>query len=135
MSGRLLLDSHVFMWLAQDQGLLHPRARDRIDAASELLLSTVSVAELCIKSSLGKLPLPIPLQGDSARGFRELAEAMAVTILPLDLEPAAALHSLPLHHRDPFDRLIVAQAMLGGLGLVTHDRRLGDYVGLDIVWT
>ncbi|CAN5322578.1 type II toxin-antitoxin system VapC family toxin [soil metagenome] len=135
MTVRLLLDSHVFMWLAQDEGRLLLPARDAIASAAEIFLSTVSIAELCIKSGLGKLILPGPVAADPAAGFRQLAQAMGVTILPLDVEPAAALNDLPHHHRDPFDRLLVAQAMVAGLTLVTHDRQLRHYAGLDIVWT
>jgi PIN domain nuclease of toxin-antitoxin system len=135
LSGRFLLDSHVFVWMAQDPALLQPAARRALTDAIEIFLSPVSVAELCIKSAIGKLPLPQAIQADPATGFRELAGAMGVVLLPLDLEPAAALLNLPRHHGDPFDRLIVAQALVNGLTLVTHDRSLAAYEGLDILWT
>ena len=135
MNGRFLLDSHVFLWMAEDEALLQPAAREALADAIEVFLSPVSIAELCIKSAAGKLPLPPPIQADPATGFTQLAEAMGLALLPLELEPAAALLNLPRHHGDPFDRLIVAQAILNGLTLVTHDRSLAAYEGLDILWT
>jgi PIN domain nuclease of toxin-antitoxin system len=135
LSSRFLLDSHVFVWLAQDAELLPLSVRQALADATEVFLSPISIAELCIKSAIGKLPLPEPIQARPAEGFRALAKAMGVIVIPLELEAAAALLNLPRHHGDPFDRLIVAQAMVNGLTLVTRDRALAAYEGLDILWT
>jgi PIN domain nuclease of toxin-antitoxin system len=129
------MDSHVFLWLADSRRTLRPAAMQAIEDATAIFLSTASVAELCIKSNLGKLQLPPAVEHDPLDGFVVIMNLMGVEPLPVGLAHAVELQSLPRHHGDPFDRLIIAQARLEGLTVVTNDRAFALYEGLDIVWT
>lgn len=116
---RLLLDTHVVLWQLSGERELSAPARDAIAAADDLLLSAVSFAEIGIKAAVGKLDVPDDLQGQvSDAGVRVLA-----------LSPAHGLYvsHLPVHHRDPFDRLIIAQAIVERLTVVTADTRFQAY--------
>ena len=100
---------------------------------NELFLSVVSVAEMCIKASLGKLSLPAEISRDPETGFRAATAAAGFQLLPLTVAHAARLHRLPLHHRDPFDRLLICQAMAEDLILVSDDRAFPLYSGLALL--
>jgi PIN domain nuclease of toxin-antitoxin system len=122
---RLLLDTHVFLWWRGEPSRLGSEAREAIANTQEVFVSAVSAWEAAIKASLGKLELPDSLSsGIKASGFEQLSITFA------HVESTA---SLPFHHRDPFDRLLVAQAKLEQMTLVTHDRQLEAY-GIDILW-
>lgn len=117
---RLLLDSQtVLWWVGIDRERLSERMRLAIDEAEEVFVSVASVWELEIKRSLGKLAF-----ADDAWAQ---VEALGVGWLPIDLGDTLAAAKLPRHHGDPFDRMIVAQALVRDLTLVTSDRRLADY--------
>jgi PIN domain nuclease of toxin-antitoxin system len=117
---RLLLDTHVLLWWLDDSPALGAGARDLIsDGETEVFVSAVSAAEIAIKSSVGKLRVPSDLE-------QQLAEN-AFASLPLRLRHGLAVETLPLHHRDPFDRLLVAQARCEDLTLVTADRMFAAY--------
>ena len=116
---RLLLDTHVVLWQLSGERELSAPARAAISEAEDLLLSVVSFAEIGIKASVGKLEVPDDLPGRIAdSGVRTLG-----------LSPAhgLAVSELPVHHRDPFDRLIIAQAMIERLTVVTADDRFQSY--------
>ncbi len=117
---RLLLDTHVVLWwLADDPALTAAHRRAVSDPANTVLFSAVNVAEISIKASLGKLEAPTDLSEQlTAQGFEEL---------PLTAAHATRLRGLPWLHRDPFDRMLVAQAQDEGLTFVTLDRRCRDY--------
>lgn len=116
----LLLDSHVLLWWLITPDRLGPRTCEIVsDGANQVFVSAASVWELSIKQSVGKLELP----GD----LNDQAAAEGFTPLPVDGRHAALVRTLPLHHRDPFDRLLVAQALREGLTLVTADPALQDY--------
>jgi PIN domain nuclease of toxin-antitoxin system len=121
---RLLLDTHAFIWWDSDPVRLSPTAlaacRDR---ANVLLLSVASVWEMQIKLQLGKLKLDLPLK-DVIENQRK---ANSLEILPIELEHVLALDSLPSPHKDPFDRLLVAQVNLEGLTLVSGDPIFAKY--------
>ena len=135
MSRGFLLDSHVLLWLTPVTPTLSHQVLDQLSLAENaLFVSPASVAELCIKASLGKLALPFGRDEDAGEAFAQLLEELGIMSLDVTLEHAARLRDLPLHHRDPFDRLIVAQAMAEDLTLVTHDRTLGRYDGLSVLW-
>ena len=105
---------------------LDPAVRDEIAVAPLVLVSAASAWEVAIKMALGRLTLPEPFaNGVDASGFERLAVAF---------EHAAAAGSLPDHHRDPFDRMLVAQAQLEGCTLVSHDKLLAPY-GATMRWT
>jgi PIN domain nuclease of toxin-antitoxin system len=123
---RLLVDTHAAVWLLGEDERLSPRA-DRLltDATNEVLLSAAVVWEVAIKRSLGKL--------DAPDGFAaQLLDAGAVP-LAVSIDHARAVRSLPWHHRDPFDRLLVAQATIEDAVLVSRDERLRAY-GVQVDW-
>ena len=120
---RLLLDTNALLW-----ALLRPsrlgRARHAIeDPTNDVLVSIVCAWEIAIKLALGKLSAP-----PNASGWlpRQLA-AKRFTLLPIALEHALAVEHLPPHHRDPFDRLLIAQATIEGLTIVTGDPQFAAY--------
>ena len=115
---KLLLDSHVLLWYDRSTAL-KPAVRSIVDSAESVSVSAATVWELTYKESLGKLALPSTVM--------RVAERYGITLLNITPEHAQVAGSLPLHHRDPFDRMLVAQAMLEGLTLVTHDRTLQQY--------
>jgi PIN domain nuclease of toxin-antitoxin system len=122
---RLLLDTHVALWALTDDPRLSRRARALIeDPANDVLVSAASVWEIAIKHALGRGDMPI--SGDQALDwFRQAGYAL----LPIAPDHAAAVEHLPDHHRDPFDRLLVAQAIAEPLRLLTRDPlvlRYGD---------
>ena len=116
---RLLLDTHVVLWLVEDPNALGPRTREAATAATHLAFSVVSFAEIGVKVAIRKLRVPHDLP---AR-----IQDIGVRILGLSPQHGLALGSLPFHHRDPFDRLLVVQAREEGLTLVTADRWIGAY--------
>jgi PIN domain nuclease of toxin-antitoxin system len=120
---RLLLDTQVFLWWLADSRRLNVPARALIGKADEVLVSTASLWEATVKIGLGKLDADVDelIGGIEASGFRELA---------IRASHVAALAHLPLHHRDPFDRMLVAQALAEPLRLVTADRALRQYSDL-----
>jgi len=116
---RLLLDTHVVLWQLSGARTLGVRAQEAIAAAAELAFSVVSFAEIGVKAAVGKLEVPDDLHDHVVR--------TGVRLLVLSPEHGLAVASLPLHHRDPFDRLLVAQARHEGLTLVTADARIRAY--------
>jgi PIN domain nuclease of toxin-antitoxin system len=118
---RLLLDTHVLLWALDEDSRLGPKARASIvDIANDVLVSVASLWEIAIKNRLGKLrdDLPTILAGVSAAGFH---------VLPIEIRHLTALGTIPMHHRDPFDHLLLAQAAADELTLVTVDRQLRRY--------
>jgi PIN domain nuclease of toxin-antitoxin system len=116
---RILLDSHVALWWLDDSAAMGPRCRELIAHADEAFISAVTPWELGIKRALGKLTMPEGLVDElESEGFVSLS----ITAAHAELAPA-----LPPHHRDPFDRMLVAQAQLETLVLVTADKALAGY--------
>jgi len=116
---RLLLDTHVWLWWQADDRRLAKAARAAVAGAAEVYVSAASAWEMAIKSALGKLDAPEDVASAvDAGGFREL---------PIHFRHIAALRTLPNHHRDPFDRLLIAQAQVDELTLVTADPALPPY--------
>ena len=121
----LLLDTHVFLWWRSDPERLDPAARATIAEAEAVFVSAATAWEAAIKSALGRLRLPDTVRaGVEASGFQPL---------PITLVHAERAGALPPHHRDPFDRMVVAQALEEGLTLATRDRQLEPY-GATILW-
>lgn len=116
---RLLLDTHIVLWQFSATRTLGPRAEEAIKQASELSFSVVSFAEIGVKVAIGKLAV--------ADGLYEEVLRSGLQILGLAPEHGLAVAALPLHHRDPFDRLLIAQAVHEGLTLVTADPRIAQY--------
>ncbi|MGA3264287.1 MAG: type II toxin-antitoxin system VapC family toxin [Terracidiphilus sp.] len=115
----LLLDSNVVVWLDRKPERLPALVMGKIETASQVYLSAVTAWELGIKQSLGGLTLLRPVS--------DFLQTHGMTELPVTIRHGEAVRDLPLHHRDPFDRLLVAQAMVEGLILVTSDRLLLNY--------
>jgi PIN domain nuclease of toxin-antitoxin system len=116
---RLLLDTHVVLWELGATRRVSPVARDAIEQATELFFSVVSFAEIGVKAAIGTLSVP--------RDLREHVLRSGVQILRLDADHGLAVADLPTHHRDPFDRLLIAQARSEQLAIVSADRRIADY--------
>jgi PIN domain nuclease of toxin-antitoxin system len=114
-----LLDTHVVLWQLAGARPLGERAREAIAAAAELAFSVVSFAEIGVKAAIGKLTVPNDLH--------EHIAGSGLRILGLAPEHGLAVAGLPLHHRDPFGRLLVAQAQQEGFTLLTADSRLHAY--------
>ncbi len=120
----LLLDSHTLLWFLRNDSKLTPTAKTLIeDAANEKLVSIASCWEISIKAGLGKLGLTEP---SKVLLKRELSRNN-LRMLPITLEHATAVESLPLHHRDPFDRLLIAQAMCENIPIVSADSMFDPY--------
>ena len=116
---RLLLDTHVVLWELAGTRTVGPRAQQAILDAEELSFSVVSFAEIGVKASIGKLAVPADLHEQLLRS--------GLQILGLAPDHALAVADLPLHHRDPFDRLIIAQARAERLTVLTGDSRFEEY--------
>lgn len=121
---RYLLDTQVWLWLQVSPEKLRDATRSSLaDGSSTLLLSAVSSWEIAIKFALGRLPLPEPPGSYVPSRMR----AGDVEALPVSHVHALHVATLPHHHGDPFDRLLVAQAQLEGIALVTADRQISRY--------
>ena len=120
---RLLLDTHLFLWSVADSPRLSAEARKSIVSADEVYVSAASIWEVAIKAGLGMI------RGDMAE-LAEAIEGSGFIELPVTALHAARFAELPLHHRDPFDRLLVAQAMTEPLVLLTADAALLPYSDL-----
>lgn len=116
---RLLLDTPVVLWQAAGEDRLGPQASRHLEDAEELRFSVVSFAEIGVKASLGKLDVP--------DDFADTVTEMGCRLLGLTAGHGLAAGRLPLHHRDPFDRLLIAQAQSEGLTLLTADHRIQAY--------
>jgi PIN domain nuclease of toxin-antitoxin system len=123
---RLLVDTHALLWWLIDDAGLSQAAREALsDPANDVLVSTASVWEIAIKRALGKLGAPDDLP--------EHIEAQGFGWLPVQAEHAWRVGDLPTHHRDPFDRLLVAQALVEQIPIVSADARFAAY-GVDTRW-
>ena len=116
---KLLLDTHVLLWWLADDDRLPAATRDAVSVAAEARFSAASVWEIAIKRTLGRLEVP--------DDYLEAVEASDIQLLSITGEHAEAAGALPRHHDDPFDRMLIAQARIDELTLVTADRRLPDY--------
>lgn len=117
---KLLLDTHVLLWALLAPGRLSPTAAGAIeDGSNEVFVSVVSAWEIEIKRAKGKLPMAIPLS--------DALSAQRFKTLPVTLSYALAVESLPRRHRDPFDRMLIVQAQLEDMTLVTSDREVRHY--------
>ena len=129
-AARLLLDTHALIWWLLDDRSLSRAARTALSQPGTVVfVSAVSIVEIGIKLSINKLPLPDELDQDlldviAATGFRSL---------PVTSEHAYAIRHLPWHHRDPFDRLLIAQSRLERLTIVTEDQAIRRY-SVDVLW-
>jgi PIN domain nuclease of toxin-antitoxin system len=120
---RLLLDTHAFLWFIDDNPRLSARAKTLLESDADILLSAASLWEMAIKVSLGRLTLAQPF--DSF--LPEQLTKNAVEILPITVAHLGAVAALPFHHRDPFDRLLIAQASVERAPVVSADAAFDAY--------
>ena len=123
---KLLLDTHALLWWLFDDPRLPEKARMVIgNDENTVFFSVASIWEISIKKALGKLQLPDEFYSVLTRsGFQKLI---------IDIEHARMIGNLPLHHHDPFDRMLIAQAVCENLRLLSKDMQLADY-GVAIIW-
>ncbi len=127
---KLILDTHAFIWWDSDPTRLPSDALEALqDQESLVMLSVASVWEMQIKSQLGRLTLDLPL----AEIVRTQTSINGIQLLPVELEHVLALDALPQHHRDPFDRILVAQATAEDAVLVSGDSKLSRYA-VQLIW-
>lgn len=127
---RLLIDTHVFLWLDSAPAYIPARVREACEnGENEVFLSLVSVWEMQIKTALGKMRPPVPLM-EMVEAYLKTA---TLTVLPIELAHIRALANLPANHGDPFDRMLAAQARHEGLTLVTADQVLRAYP-IEVLW-
>jgi PIN domain nuclease of toxin-antitoxin system len=124
----ILLDTHAFLWWTQDDVRLSLAARQAI-ADSECFLSLASCWEVAIKVSLKRLQFDRSI----TQFFAEQLLACGISLLPIEFRHVMRVAQLPFHHRDPFDRLLVAQAIEEGLGIVSVDSAFDAY-GTSRIW-
>jgi PIN domain nuclease of toxin-antitoxin system len=128
VDGRLLLDTAVLIYAVGSPEQLSQRVEAALqDEMINLELSAVSLTEIAIKSRVGKLTL-------SAEVVRRALDELGIRIAPYTADHAFRLFELPLHHRDPFDRQIIAQALVEKIPIVTPDREFVRYEGLRVIW-
>ena len=117
---RILIDTHIFLWMLSEPGKLNQKRRYELESpANEIYLSSMSIVELMIKASLGKI--------DIAFDPLEMAAEMRVDILNFTGIDAMALGGMPYFHKDPFDRMIIAQAATNQLALMSDDSKFLNY--------
>jgi len=116
----LLLDTHVVLWWLDDAPMLSKKTKTLIaDPQNLVFVSAAVIWEITIKQALGKLEIP--------DNFRRVLDRQPFEFLDITVDHAYAVASLPLHHRDPFDRMLVAQAKVEGMTLLSRDARLKQY--------
>lgn len=121
---KVLLDSHALLWFVWDHPKLSPKARDlMVDSQNDLLFSMGSLWEIAIKVSIGKLALAGPYEVF----MKQVITTNHITILPVTVRHTATVASLPFHHRDPFDRLLIAQAMVEQVPIICGDTAFDAY--------
>jgi PIN domain nuclease of toxin-antitoxin system len=126
---KALLDTHTFLWAITDDPRLSRKAKQVFTGPNDLWLSAASVWEMLLKTQSGRLPLPSPA---GPYIVKKLAENR-IEYLPILLDHVLRLESLPVHHRDPFDRLLIAQSAEEKLPLVTADPLFQRY-SIELIW-
>jgi PIN domain nuclease of toxin-antitoxin system len=127
---KVLLDTHAFLWLITDEDRLSENARQTfLNTENSLFFSAASLWEICIKKSLGKLSL----KDGWFQTIQKEMEINTIQWLPIETTHCAEVTELPFHHRDPFDRMLIAQAIVEELKLLSRDSRLSDYA-IELIW-
>lgn len=124
-----ILDTHAFLWALVGDARMSPLARDTFAGPAGLSLSIASIWEILIKVQSGKLNLPLPA---GPYVLRKLAEN-GIETLPVSIDHLLALERLPMHHRDPFDRLLIAQSIEEGWPIITGDPAFKQYP-IRVIW-
>jgi PIN domain nuclease of toxin-antitoxin system len=125
----VLIDTHVLLWFLAGNSRLSPEARTAVESSeTPKFFSIASLWEIAIKLSLGRLELPTP----HGAFLQEMLTSLDIRLLPIAPGHVEVVATLPFHHRDPFDRLLVAQCMREGLAIVTQDPQFAKY-GLNVI--
>jgi len=120
----ILLDTCVYLWILEDSDRLSPSIKQRLNGEYPRYVSAISFAEIEIKRSLGKLTLP--------ENYRETFDETGLTLLEYTAADSAPLLKLPFHHKDPFDRILIAQSITRSLPIATGDPVFGQY-GIEVL--
>jgi PIN domain nuclease of toxin-antitoxin system len=127
---KVLLDTHAFLWLITDEDRLSENARQTfLNTENSLFFSAASLWEICIKKSLGK----ISLMDGWFQTIQKEIQINTIQWLPIEMIHCAEVTELPFHHRDPFDRMLIAQAIVEEMKLLSRDSRLSDYA-IELIW-
>ncbi len=126
---KAILDTHAFLWALAGDARMSRHARDIFSGPTDLSLSIASIWEILIKVQSGKLPFPRPA---GPYVLRKLAENR-IECLPISIDHLLALERLPMHHRDPFDRILIAQCLEDKLPIVTSDPWFSHYP-VEVIW-
>ena len=128
-----LIDSHIFLWASESPAKLLRAERDvLIDRRFDVAVSVASIWELSIKAATGRLAIPGRKHPIPASHFSRSAASMGISVLPVEAAEAEYVRQLPRIHGDPFDRMLIAQALLGGRILVTRDAVFSRYPGAQV---
>lgn len=120
---KVLLDTHTFLWFINDSPQLSADAKTLVESEVDILLSVASLWEIAIKTSLGKLTLPDKYD----KFISQQVTLNEIEILPISMAHLAIVATLPFHHRDPFDRLLIAQAMVEQVVIISADIMFDSY--------
>jgi len=126
---KALLDTHVLLWAMAEPDKLSLRVRELYRGPAELYFSVAGLWEILIKAGIGKLPLPAP---SGPYLVKKLSESK-ITVLPITLDHVLKVESLPPHHRDPFDRMLIAQSLVENLQLISNDPVFEKYP-VKLIW-
>ncbi len=127
---KILLDTHAFLWLMVDDPRLSVTAREVfLDPDNDILLSLASVWEMAIKANLRKLKLPQPVM----EYVHRRSGRFKIHLLSITMEHLSLIETLPQHHRDPFDRLIIAQGQFENIPILTQDQKFDKY-SIQNIW-
>ena len=127
---KVLLDTHAFLWLITGDDRLSENARQTfLNTENSLFFSAASLWEICIKKSLGK----ISLKDGWFQTIQEEMEINTIQWLSIEMTHSAEVTELPFHHRDPFDRMLIAQAIVEEMKLISRDSPLSNY-GIELIW-
>lgn len=125
---RVLIDTHILLWFINDDPQLSQETKALLQSDTDVAVSVASLWEIAIKVSIGKLTLPDSVQNL----FPEQLSLNQIDLLPIEVSHLQVVSTLPFHHKDPFDRLIIAQALVEKVGLVSVDKVFESY-GVDII--
>ncbi len=117
---KILIDTHIFLWALSDPGSINPgKLREIETQANQIFVSSISIAELMIKASLGKISIDFnPI---------EMADKSGFELLNFTAEDALLLKDLPFHHKDPFDRMLIVQSLANNIPLMSDDEKISLY--------
>ncbi len=125
---RVLIDTHILLWFINDDPQLSQKTKALLQSDTDVAVSIASLWEIAIKVSIGKLTLPNSVENL----FPQQLRLNQIDLLPIEVSHLQAVSTLPFHHRDPFDRLIIAQAIVEKIGLVSVDKAFEAY-GVNLI--